>query len=162
MTHSNQYHLFQKYLDHCFSRIKMEQMNYEKFVFPHTQVGYDGVFDAYRYLFSRSAQYQHLTSQDGVLLLPAQSERFPLEELVTELVNEERAQFRKNHNIGESDTVLFLAGGNRPYEIKWSIPTVNKGLKQFLSLPGRGFDFGGLNRVEERAEGVAVPGGVGA
>lgn len=96
-------------------------MQWSRFDFPHTQVGWDGVFRAYKFLFSRHDKYKPLTQDADLLYLPHETQKFPLHELVSELVLQERQNYRKARNIGEQDTVFFLATGNTTKEVPWSI-----------------------------------------
>jgi hypothetical protein len=66
---------------------------------PHTQVGWDGLFRAYRFLLGRSEKYSALTAQEDHVFLPAHG--FPLNRLISELVEGEREKYRLANNIEE-------------------------------------------------------------
>jgi hypothetical protein len=58
-----------------------------------------------------------------------------LPELISELILKERSTFRREHNIGESDLLLFLAPGNRENEIPWAIKRARDGIAKFMAFP---------------------------
>ncbi|CAD8106370.1 unnamed protein product [Paramecium primaurelia] len=132
LTHKDQPQYGQKYVDHWFTRTPMKQSNWEKFTFPHTQVGPDGLYRAFRHLLSNSPQYKDLVQNDTIYLPGGEFFRF--DDFLADRVNEQRKKYRQQQNIGDQELLIFVAGGNTSKEIPFCLKTVAEGISRFLKL----------------------------
>lgn len=117
-----------KYLDHILYTIPKEPVNWQYFKFPSTYVGSQGVYDAYSWLYRTSSKHTGLVDDNGIWL------NLEFNSLLMEnLIAEQRTIFRKAHNIGETQTVMFASPGSDAGEVGKFIKTISKGAALFVN-----------------------------
>lgn len=97
------------FLDHFFYSIPREPLNWQYYKFPSTAVGVDGVYRAFRYLYSQSPEFQSCINSDNTILLSRKHNR----EIMETLIEQERLRFRAKHKIPETQTLIFCAPGSK-------------------------------------------------
>lgn len=118
------------FLDHFFYSIPREPLNWQYYKFPSTAVGVDGVYRAFRYLYSQSPEFQSCINSDNTILLSRKHNR----EIMETLIEQERLRFRAKHKIPETQTLIFCAPGNREAEVNWTVDLLRNGVQEFLKL----------------------------
>jgi lipid A disaccharide synthetase len=119
-------HLY--YLDHYFYTTPYRPANWQRYTFPSTYVGIQGVYDAYEYLYRQTDKFRGLVDSKGIYL----NEEY-LGIMIEELVLESRNKWRSKNQIDEATTLFFASPGSDQYEIKWSMPIISKAVDQFLT-----------------------------
>jgi lipid A disaccharide synthetase len=114
-------------IDHVMYTIPINPRNWSGFQFPSTFIGQSSFEQAYRFLLKRNGG-DHLLTKDSV--------QMNIDHFYSETENYielERKSFRKNFDISDTATVLFLSPGNKESEFKWSLPILNKTANDFIS-----------------------------
>lgn len=121
-------HEVTKYVDYCFYKIAKRPILEHLYEFPGTCVGNKGVYNAFKFLYSKSPEFANYAS-DQSMLLHSELNKDYMESLVTI----ERQAFREKNGLSETCTVLFLAPGQYEEEYKWSIPLLKDSIKEFTN-----------------------------
>lgn len=123
--HQQQQH--ELYLDHVLYTIPKEPVNWQYYKFPSTFVGSQGIYDAYKFLYQSSPRHANLADENGIWV------NLEFNNLLMEnLITENRSNFRKVHNIGETVTLMFASPGSDLGEVEKFIKTISGGAKMFV------------------------------
>ena len=105
--HHNQRHEFKVYLDHFLYTVPKEPVNWRYFTFPSTNVGQQGVYEAYRFLYQDNEFFRNWVSEDSIHVSDNNHQ-----EIVEQLVQQQRNKLREQNQLTEDHQVFFLAPGN--------------------------------------------------
>jgi hypothetical protein len=64
----NQRSEFKIYLDHFFYTVPKMPVNWREYIFPSTNIGQEGVYQVYKYLYSKDNTFQKFVKEDSIYL----------------------------------------------------------------------------------------------
>lgn len=114
-------------MDHVVYNCPLKSMNWQYYHFPSTFRGSQGLFNAYKYLYSTSESHRLLANDNKIYLSEKHNQL-----LMEDLISQERSKFRQKHGLDESTTVFFLSPGSNEAEVKFSTPMCYKGIDLFI------------------------------
>ena len=115
-------------VDHILFTIPRDYVKRSFYQFPSTFIGSQGLFDAYKFLYSSSDRHKNLVDDDGVWV------NLEFNSILTEnLISDNRDSFRKQNDIGETVQVLFASPGSNAKEFDLFIETIKGGAAEFVN-----------------------------
>ena len=149
-TIMNYTHEVTNYVDYCMYDLNRDRGQDHLYKFPGICTGNSGVFRAFKFLYSKSKSYNDYIGENYILLNLEWNK-----DIMESLVTIERENFRKEHGISETCTVIFLAPGLQEHEFSWSINLLKESIAAFKNKPSVSESFA---NSEELAICVATEG----
>jgi len=124
------------WMDHCVHTNPMQNvnfpMNFGYYHFPGVFRGDQGLFNAYKYLYSTSPNHKNLAANNKIYLSEKHNSL-----LMEELIHAERERFRTQYQIDQTTTLFFVSPGSQEAEVKKALPVATKGIDLFIESFGK-------------------------
>ena len=108
--------------DHAIYTVPVPVNHWSYSEFPNTYMGSEGVYNAWKFLYNSSERHSKLVEKNGIWINPEFNTL-----LMENLILDNRRNFRKANEIGETVTVMFAHPGDTLKQAKKFMKTIKGG-----------------------------------